>query len=66
MGGHGAVASQHRRIKRRGKEALTPVSHCPTEVKEVEQVLGPEEEVAIDEFAKFEARLRGEGKTVEI
>lgn len=25
-----------------------------TEVKEVEQVLGPEEEVAIDEFAKFE------------
>lgn len=24
------------------------------EVKEVEQVLGPEEEVAIDEFAKFE------------
>ncbi|KAK4704994.1 hypothetical protein P7C70_g1207, partial [Phenoliferia sp. Uapishka_3] len=38
----------------------------PAEVKEVEQVLGPEEVVAVDEFAKFEARLRGEGKTVEI
>ena len=36
------------------------------EVKEVEQVLGPEEAVAIDEFAKFEARMRGEGKSVEI
>ncbi|KAL8283565.1 hypothetical protein RQP46_005668 [Phenoliferia psychrophenolica] len=40
--------------------------HYVPEVKEVEQVLGPEEAVAIDEFAKFEARLRGEGKTVEI
>ncbi|ORY75973.1 HIRA-interacting protein 5 [Leucosporidium creatinivorum] len=40
--------------------------HYVPEVKEVEQVLGPEEEVAIDEFAKFEQRLRGEGKTVEI
>jgi hypothetical protein len=29
-----------------------------TEVKEVEQVLGPEEEVAIDEFAKFEREFR--------
>ncbi|SCV71476.1 BQ2448_3064 [Microbotryum intermedium] len=40
--------------------------HYVPEVKEVLQVLGPEEEVAIDEFAKFEQRLRGEGKTVEI
>ncbi|KAI5481395.1 NifU-like protein [Pseudohyphozyma bogoriensis] len=40
--------------------------HYIPEVKEVEQVLGPEEKVAIDEFSKFEARLRGEGKTVEI
>ncbi|KAM0748197.1 HIRA-interacting protein 5 [Meredithblackwellia eburnea MCA 4105] len=40
--------------------------HYVPEVKEVEQVLGPEEAVAIDEFAKFEARLRGEGKSVEI
>jgi len=30
------------------------------------QVLGPEEAVAEDEFAKFEARLRSGGKTVEI
>ncbi|GAA5846835.1 hypothetical protein JCM5353_005347 [Sporobolomyces roseus] len=40
--------------------------HYIPEVKEVEQVLGPEEAVAEDEFAKFEARLRSGGKTVEI
>ena len=32
----------------------------------MEQVLGPEEEVAEDAFEKFEKRLRGEGKTVHI
>jgi hypothetical protein len=52
-------------------------------VQGVEQVLGPEEAVAVDEFAKFvrhrslnsaaaeftpsqEARLRSEGKTVDL
>jgi len=40
--------------------------HYVPEVKSVEQVLGPEEAVAIDEFAKFEARLRSQGKTVDI
>ncbi|GAA6064725.1 hypothetical protein JCM10212_005848 [Sporobolomyces blumeae] len=40
--------------------------HYIPEVKEVEQVLGPEEAVAEDEFAKFEARLRAGGKTVEV
>ncbi|GAA5912714.1 hypothetical protein JCM6882_005768 [Rhodosporidiobolus microsporus] len=40
--------------------------HYIPEVKEVEQVLGPEEAVAEDEFAKFEARLRGEGRTISI
>lgn len=34
--------------------------HYIEEVKEVEQVLDQEEEIAIQEFAKFEARLRGE------
>jgi hypothetical protein len=32
----------------------------------VMQVMNPEEEVALDEFAKLEARLRSEGKSVEI
>lgn len=36
------------------------------EVKGVEQVISAEEAVAADEFSKFEARLRAEGKTVEI
>ncbi|GAA5859051.1 hypothetical protein JCM8547_003983 [Rhodosporidiobolus lusitaniae] len=40
--------------------------HYIPEVKEVEQVLGPEEAVAEDEFAKFEARLRAGGKTIEV
>ncbi|GAA5845703.1 hypothetical protein JCM3766R1_001142 [Sporobolomyces carnicolor] len=40
--------------------------HYIPEVKEVEQVLGPEEAVAEDAFAKFEARLRAGGKTVEV
>ncbi|GAA6025301.1 hypothetical protein JCM11491_002440 [Sporobolomyces phaffii] len=40
--------------------------HYIPEVKEVEQVLGPEEVVAEDAFAKFEARLRAGGKTVEV
>ncbi|GAA5823074.1 hypothetical protein JCM11251_007476 [Rhodosporidiobolus azoricus] len=40
--------------------------HYIPEVKEVEQVLGPEEAVAEDEFAKFEARLRGEGRTISV
>ncbi|GAA5969397.1 hypothetical protein JCM11641_008103 [Rhodosporidiobolus odoratus] len=40
--------------------------HYIPEVKEVEQVLGPEEAVAEDEFAKFEARLRSGGKTIEV
>ncbi|GAA5986081.1 hypothetical protein JCM10908_006399 [Rhodotorula pacifica] len=40
--------------------------HYIPEVKEVEQVLGPEEAVAEDEFEKFEARLRAGGKTVSV
>lgn len=36
------------------------------EVKGVEQIISAEESIAADEFAKFEARLRGEGKTVTI
>ncbi|GAA6003882.1 hypothetical protein JCM10207_006450 [Rhodosporidiobolus poonsookiae] len=40
--------------------------HYIPEVKEVEQVLGPEEAVAEDEFAKFEARLRAGGKTISV
>ncbi|GAA6038381.1 hypothetical protein JCM8097_007620 [Rhodosporidiobolus ruineniae] len=40
--------------------------HYIPEVKEVEQVLGPEEAVAEDEFAKFEARLRAGGAEVSI
>ncbi|KAM0790671.1 hypothetical protein ACM66B_004530 [Microbotryomycetes sp. NB124-2] len=40
--------------------------HYIPEVKEVEQIMGPEEQVAVDEFAKFEQRLRAEGKTVEL
>ncbi|BGP18560.1 hypothetical protein JCM10213_003031 [Rhodosporidiobolus nylandii] len=40
--------------------------HYIPEVKEVEQVLGPEEAVAEDEFAKFEARLRAGGKIIEV
>ncbi|BGP10071.1 hypothetical protein JCM10049v2_005954 [Rhodotorula toruloides] len=40
--------------------------HYIPEVKEVEQVLGPEEAVAEDEFAKFEERLRAGGKTVHV
>jgi hypothetical protein len=35
-------------------------------VKGVEQIVSAEEAIAADEFAKFEARLRSEGKTVEI
>ncbi|GAA6000685.1 Nfu1p [Rhodotorula paludigena] len=40
--------------------------HYIPEVKEVEQVLGPAEAVAEDEFAKFEERLRMGGKTVSV
>lgn len=40
--------------------------HYVPEVKEVQQILGPEEKVAVDEFAKFEQRLRSSGKTVEV
>ncbi|GAA5920342.1 hypothetical protein JCM1841_005573 [Sporobolomyces salmonicolor] len=40
--------------------------HYIPEVKEVEQVLGPEQAVAEDEFAKFEQRMRAGGKTVEV
>ncbi|KAH8927250.1 HIRA-interacting protein 5 [Atractiella rhizophila] len=40
--------------------------HYVPEVKAVEQVLGPEEAVANDEFAKFEERLRASGKTVSV
>jgi hypothetical protein len=36
------------------------------EVKAVEQIISQEEAIAADEFAKFEARLREGGKTVEI
>lgn len=36
------------------------------EVKAVEQIISDEEAIAADEFAKFEARLRSQGKTVEI
>lgn len=36
------------------------------EVKAVEQIISDEEAIAADEFAKFEARLRAGGKTVEI
>lgn len=44
---------------------VVPLPQIP-EVKGVEQVLSAEESIAADEFAKFEARLRSEGKTVEI
>ncbi|PLW50515.1 hypothetical protein PCASD_01413 [Puccinia coronata f. sp. avenae] len=40
--------------------------HYVPEVQSVEQVQSEEEKMAEDEFAKFEARLRGGGKTVDI
>ncbi|MBW0544943.1 hypothetical protein O181_084658 [Austropuccinia psidii MF-1] len=40
--------------------------HYIPEVQSVEQVLSEEEKLASDEFEKFEARLRGGGKTVGI
>ncbi|KAA1107161.1 hypothetical protein PGT21_004585 [Puccinia graminis f. sp. tritici] len=40
--------------------------HYVPEVQCVEQVQSEEEKMAEDEFAKFEARLRGGGKTVDI
>lgn len=40
--------------------------HYIPEVKAVEQIISQEEAIAADEFAKFEARLREGGKTVEI
>jgi len=40
--------------------------HYVPEVQSVEQVQSEEEKMAEDEFAKFEARLRGGGKTVNI
>lgn len=40
--------------------------HYVPDVKGVEQIPGPEEVVAKDEFSKFEARLRSGGKSVHI
>lgn len=48
------------------REGVADLSFRAAEVREVEQVLGPEEEIAEDAFEKFEQRLRGEGKTVHV
>lgn len=45
---------------------LSSVLMTSEQVQGVEQVLGPEEEVAIDEFAKFVRRLSEVGRVVEL